>query len=114
MAFVIEKPTAVFDMEQITCGVLIWAKHITWNQGKAGFVTSAANHQLIVQYHPGIGNVTNHFVIPASEAVEGQWEIRWSDDLSEVQEYPTVANKESQETEELERKLSDAVGRIDL
>ena len=41
-------------------------------------MTAATEDQLIVQYYPGIGNVTNHFIIPVSEAAEGQWEIRCS------------------------------------
>lgn len=87
MALVIEKSAKTYDLTQIQRGYLLWGRHYTWNEGKAGFVTAATEDQLIVQYHPGIGNVTNHFVIPVSEAVEGQWEIRWSKDMSEVFEY---------------------------
>lgn len=107
MALVIEKPIASFDLTQIERGYLLWGKHYTWNEGKAGFITSATEEQLIVQYHPGIGNVTNHFIIPVSEAVDGQWEIRWSSDMSEVQEYN--ADNEQQETE-----VEDESGRADL
>ena len=98
MALVIEKPISSYDLTQIERGYLLWGKHYTWNEGKAGFVTSATEEQLIVQYHPGIGNVTNHFIIPVSEAVDGQWEIRWSADMSEVFEYGIEADTE-QETE---------------
>lgn len=87
MALVIERPVKNYDLTQIERGYLLWGKHYTWNEGKAGFVTSATEGQLIVQYHPGIGNVTNHFIIPVSEAVEGKWKIRWSADMSEVHEY---------------------------
>lgn len=107
MALVIEKPIESFDLTQIERGYLLWGKHYTWNEGKAGFITSATEEQLIVQYHPGIGNVTNHFIIPVSEAVDGQWEIRWSSDMSEVQEL--VADNEQQETE-----VEDESGRADL
>ena len=61
-----------------------------------GFVTSATEKELIVQYHPGIGNVTNHFRIPIDEAVDAQWEIRYSHDMSEVKTYGI----EKQDTEE--------------
>lgn len=98
MALVTEKPVAAFDLTQIERGYLLWGRHRTWSEGKAGFVTSATESQLIVQYHPGIGNVTNHFIIPASEVVDGQWEIRWSADMEEVQEYGFRADGE-QETE---------------
>lgn len=87
MSLVIEKPGVAFDMSQIKRGYLLWSRHSTWKEGKAGFVTAATEAQLIVQYYPGIGNVTNHFIIPVSEAAEGQWEIRWSSDMTDIQEY---------------------------
>ena len=112
MALVIEKPVESFDLEQIRRGYLLWGRHYTWNEGRAGFVTSATEDQLIVQYHPGIGNVTNHFMIPVSEVVSGQWEIRWSADMSEVSEYDIRADKEQQEMEGAEGE--DEIGGTDL
>ena len=111
MALVTEKPVATFDITQIKRGDLLWGRHCTWREGKAGFVTSATEQQLIVQYHPGIGNVTNHFMIPVSEAVDGQWEIRWSADMSEVQEYNIEAEADQEETEGAE---DDDIRRADL
>lgn len=99
MALIMEKPTAVFDLSEIKRGLLLWGRHRAWNEGKAGFVTSATEDQLIVQYYPGIGNVTNHFVIPVSEAADGQWEIRWSEELSEVKEYGMEEDGGQQEAE---------------
>ena len=99
MSLVIEKPRVAFDMLQIERGHLLWGRHSTWNEGKAGFVTAATEDQLVVQYYPGIGNVTNHFIIPVSEAVEGQWEIRWSADMAEVQEYNIKEDGEQKEEE---------------
>ena len=84
MPLITEEAKAVFDLSLIARGYLLWGRHCTWEEGKVGFVTSATEEQLTVQYHPGIGNVTNHFVIPVSEAAEGQWEIRWSKELSEI------------------------------
>ncbi len=99
MALIMEKPTAAFDMSQIKRGDLLWGKHCTWNEGKAGFVTTATEQQLIVQYYPGIGNVTNHFVIPVSEVIDGQWEIQWSTDMTEIKEYGVEIDEDQQETE---------------
>lgn len=99
MSLVIEKPRVAFDMSQIERGHLLWGRHSTWNEGKAGFVTAATEDQLIVQYYPGIGNVTNHFIIPMSEAAEGQWEIRWSADMAEIQEYNIKEDGGQQEEE---------------
>ncbi len=112
MALVIEKPTKSFDLTNVERGNLLWGRHYTWNEGKAGFVTSATEDQLIVQYHPGIGNVTNHFIIPVSEVTDGQWEIRWSADMSEVSEYNIKADEERQETEGAEGE--DETGGADL
>ena len=111
MELVIEKPVESFDLEQIKRGYLLWGRHYTWNEGRAGFVTSATEDQLIVQYYPGIGNVTNHFIIPVSEAAEGQWEIRWSADMTDICEYGMVADESQQETEGGDR---DAVGGADI
>lgn len=94
MALVISTPVQSFDLNEIKVGDLIWAKHSSWSDGKAGFVTSAKKDQLIVQYHPGISNVTNHFIIPVAEAVEEEWEIRWSEDMSVVNEYNVKAEGE--------------------
>ena len=97
MPLVTEKPAAAFDLAQIRRGDLLWGRHSTWDRGKAGFVTSATEGQLIVQYYPGIGNVTNHFIIPVSEAAEGQWEIRWSSDLAKV--YECILSEDTEQGE---------------
>lgn len=87
MSLITEKPVISFDLTQVKRGYLLWGKHYTWKEGRAGFVTSATEKELIIQFHPGIGNVTNHFRIPVSEATDGQWEIRWSFDMSKIYEY---------------------------
>lgn len=112
MALIIEKPVAVFDTEQVKRGHLLWGKHRTWSKGRAGFVTAATKDCLTVQYYPGIGNVTNHFMIPVSEAADGQWEIRWSSDMSQVWEYNIQENVETDA--EVKGVEDNAVGRTDL
>lgn len=109
MALVIEQPTAAFDLSQIKRGDLVWGKHFTWDEGKAGFVTAATKEQLIVQYHPGIGNVTNHFIVPVAEAVEGQWQLRYSSDMTEVYEYG-FDDEEEQDSEEREETEDESSG----
>jgi hypothetical protein len=107
MALVIEKSDASFDLENISRGQLLWGKHKLWNEGKAGFITAATEKEIVVQYFPGISNVTNHFAIKVSEVINGEWEIRWSSDLSEVFELEYIANKEGEDSE-------DETGRTDL
>jgi len=79
--------TKVFDVSVIKRGDLLYAKHKTWQEGKRGFVTAISGAEIIVQYHPGIGNVTNHFFLPADEVVAGEWEVRWSRDLRGIGKY---------------------------
>ena len=110
MSLVAEKQTAVFDLAQIRRGDLLYGRHCTWDKGKSGFVTSATENQLTVQYFPGIGNVTNHFIIYISEVVNGEWEIRWSADMTEIKEFGIEADGSQQETEGVE---GDDTGGID-
>lgn len=100
MSLIIEQSVCFFDTSQVKCGDLLWGKHKTWIEGKAGFVTSVKEKQIIVQYYPGIGNVTNHFIIPAAEVSAGDWSIRWTSNLKEVQSYNEEIDDEQQEKEE--------------
>ncbi len=101
MSLITRQQTTLFDLSQIKQGYLLYARHYTWEKGKSGFVTSVTEKKLTVQYHPGIGNITNHFFIPVSEAATGEWEIRWSADLTEVWEYkPREDEKEEGEQDE--------------
>ena len=99
MSLVAEKQTAVFDLAQIRRGDLLYGRHCTWDKGKSGFVTSATENQLTVQYFPGSGNVTNHFIIYISEVVNGEWEIRWSANMKEIHEYGIKTEEKEPEAE---------------
>ena len=88
MALIVEGTGTVFDTDSIGKGWLIYAKHESWDEGKVGYVTGISEDKMIVQYHPQIGNITNHFQIKASDVAAGEWEVRWSEDLTEVESYP--------------------------
>ncbi len=88
MALVIETPVSSFDLSEIKQGDVCWAKHRSWEEGIAGFISAATEDELIVQYHPNIGNVTNHAIINVKDVVDDKWQIRWSSDLTEVHTYP--------------------------
>ena len=92
-----ERP--IYDTAQIKRGDLLYARHRSWTEGLGGIVTGVREDTLTVQYHPRIGNVTNHFHIPVTEAADGQWEIRWSTDLTEINSVE-MSPEESGETEE--------------
>ena len=86
MALIIDSSRKIFDTKQVKRAYLIYAKHRSWGEGRSGIVTAVTENRLTVQFHPEIGNVMNHFFIPAEEAADGQWEIRWSKDMSEIGE----------------------------
>lgn len=84
MEFIINEPIAEFDTEKIKPGGLLYGKYKTWEEGKAGFVSAVNRSRITVHYHPGIGNITNHFHIPVEEVVAEDWIIRYSDDLKTI------------------------------
>ena len=90
MELVIIENRPIFDTAQVERGDLIYARHRSDEKGRGGIITRVTAEKLTVQYHPGVGNVTNHFEIPISEVAEGQWEIRWSKDLTEIGEVEMV------------------------
>ncbi len=99
MGLTIKQTEIVFDTSTIQIGNLLYAKHSSWKEGKAGFVTSVTKEQIIVQYHPKIGNVTNHFFLPINEVIKNEWEIRWSIDLLEIYKYTPSTKDESEKLE---------------
>lgn len=102
MALITEKPESVFDTSEIKAGYLLYAKHFSWKEGIGGFVTAVTEKEIVVQYHPGIGNVTNHFIMQAKDVAAGDWEIRYSADLSEVIVYPEPKDESISDTPETE------------
>lgn len=86
MSLIITADRSVFDTSQVKKADLIYAKHRSWNEGHGGIVTAVTEDKLTVQFHPEIGNVMNHFFIPAKEVADGQWGIRWTTDMTEIGE----------------------------
>ena len=86
MALIIDSSRKIFDTSQVSKGYLLYAKHRSWDDGHSGIVTAVTEDKLTVQYHPAIGNVMNHFFIPATEVADEQWHIRWSKDMDEIGE----------------------------
>lgn len=85
----IDKARMVFNLDEISRGTLIYAKHKTWNEGQGGIVTEASEDLLRVQYLPTIQNVLNHYFVSAAEVNDGEWEIRYSNDgLETVSIFP--------------------------
>lgn len=78
MALIKDRAAPVFDSEQVHKGDLIRAKH---------------SNELVVLYHTGIGNVSNHFVMLASEVAGGEWQGTWTEDMQAVQDIVPAANE---------------------
>ena len=100
MPLIIEKPIKTYDLSQIHVGDLIHAKYRTWVEGVSGFVSAVNKDQILVQYHPKIGNIVNHFFIPVKEAADGEWEIRWSEDLTVIHEWKERVEETDTESED--------------
>lgn len=102
MELLTEKPETVFHTSAIRMGDLLYAKHVSWKEGMGGFVAAVTDKEIVVQYHPRIGNVTNHFFIQAKDVAAGNWEIRYSADLSEVLTYPESKEDPTEDRPEME------------
>lgn len=81
MSLIIDSTEKVFDTASIHKGDLIRAKYSTWDEPRNGIVTAVSEDKLTVLFLPGLGNVTNYFVILASEVAAAKWAVRWSTDL---------------------------------
>lgn len=89
----IDKGIRVFDLSEVGSGTLISAKHRTWTEGQPGIVTYADEQVIRVQYPPTIQNVLNHYFIYASEAMNGEWDIRYSNDgLQTIKVHPEAGD----------------------
>lgn len=91
---IVKEPTEKFNTEEIRRGTLVYAKHKTWENGEKGFVTTASEDEVIVQYPPKIGNVTNHFFLRAEEVAKADWEVRYTNDMETIVTYPEGGTNE--------------------
>lgn len=96
MSLIKERDAPVFDREQVHKGDLIRAKHRTWNEYRNGLIVGVADDRLVVLYHAGIGNVSTHFVMLASEVSRGEWQGRWTADMESVSEIETPAEGDAE------------------
>lgn len=73
-----------FDRDAVHKGDLIRAKHKTWPEPRNGIVATVKDSELTVLFLPGLGNVSNYFVIAASEVDAELWALAWTTDLETV------------------------------
>lgn len=86
MALIKDNAAPVFDREQVHKGDLMRAKHQTWDADdyRNGVVVSVADDKVVVLYFAGYGNVTNHYVMLASEVSRGEWQATWTSDMETI------------------------------
>lgn len=96
MALIKERDAPVFNREQVHKGDLIHAKHRTWNEYRNGVVVGVADDRLVVLYYAGIGNVSTHFVMLASEVSKGEWKGQWTADMETVSRIETLPEETGQ------------------
>jgi len=84
MPLITDSTEKVFDITSVHKGDLIRAKYSTWDEPRNGIVTAVSEDKLTVLFLPGLGNVTNYFVILAAEVEAGKWTVRWTTDLETI------------------------------
>ncbi|MCD8011647.1 MAG: DUF5026 domain-containing protein [Lachnospiraceae bacterium] len=88
MGLLKESTNTLFDTDAIQKGAMIYAKHECWDEAKSGIVSAVKSDGIRVLYHPNIANVTAFFNIFADDVANGEWQIRWSEDLETIYQYP--------------------------
>lgn len=87
MSLLKENPGRIFNLDMIGIGSVIYAKHMSWLTGKTGIVTEADEYKIKVQFVPGISNAVNYFIIESHSADQGEWIIRWSNDVETIYQF---------------------------
>jgi hypothetical protein len=98
---ILKEQTEKFNLDEVKRGTLIYAKHCTWKEPEKGFVVCVNEKEMIVQYLPAIGNVTNHFFLPVEEIAGGEWELRYTNDMQTIMVYPEGDENDETETVDL-------------
>lgn len=84
MSLIKSTTETTFDQQYIHKGDLIRAQRSGWEAAKNGIVTAVTDDKLTILTLPDIGNVTNYFVVYASEVDAELWYIRWTTDLETI------------------------------
>ena len=81
MPLITDSTEKIFDTTSVHKGDLIRAQYSGWDEPRNGIITAVSEEKLTVLFLPGLGNVTNYFVILATEVQAGKWVVRWTTDL---------------------------------
>lgn len=78
----------IFNTTEVRRGVLISAKHLSWDAPQSGIVTAASEDKITVTFLPATQNIQNHYTILINDVEAGRWTIRYSnDDLQTIVAY---------------------------
>lgn len=95
MDLIINATAPGINTDAIHKGDLIRAKYSLWGDAEEprnGQVASVTRDEIRVIWQPGIRNVTNFFVIPATEAAAGLWTVKWTSDMETIHTYDPAAS----------------------
>ena len=84
MPLITDSTEKVFNISSVHKGDLIRAQYSGWDEPRNGIITAVSEEKLTVLFLPGIGNVTNYFVILAAEVEAGKWTVKWTTDLETI------------------------------
>lgn len=84
MSLIKSTTETIFDKQYVHKGDLIRAQRSGWETAKNGIITAVTDDKLTILTLPDIGNVTNYFVVYASEVDAELWYIRWTTDLETI------------------------------
>lgn len=83
------------DTDDIKRGALVWAKHMSWDEGIPGMVANVTEKMITVRFIPSYQNVENHYYITALELSEGNWQVRYSTDgMQTVKTFPATEEED--------------------
>ena len=85
----------IFDPAAIGRGFFIFGKHSSWPAGVNGLVAHVTEEEILVQFLPDVRNVTNHYRISVSDIAQGEWNLRISENLTEMEEIKEEADSDS-------------------
>lgn len=84
MSLIIQKTSAVIDLEKIHSGDLVYVNKSGWQEARKGIIIGVSEEKVMIQFKLGEGGATSHSTITAEELNSGTMEFRWSSDLLEI------------------------------
>lgn len=94
MSLITHSEVNAFDAQSIGKGDFVRIKYKTWSEYINGIVAQVTDTEIRAFYIADVANVTNYVIIPIDAAVNGDWDITWSHDLTESYREPAGGDGE--------------------